>query len=195
FDDAYESAAKNGIPIFNNAGLPVTAFIITGNYSGLTRSDGYPYGWNNNNCPTSNPEFSLPLNPQWLTPAAGCLVGVGTSPDYMTWTEVHALANLSVGNEIGAHTRSHNSISTVSAQDQVGEIQGALSDLTTQGFTVHTMAYPYGDYGCLTVGEIATAACASQALYPGNGTGTTAPVLGGLVQSAGYVGARSSDIG
>jgi peptidoglycan/xylan/chitin deacetylase (PgdA/CDA1 family) len=200
FDDAYESAYTNGIPIFNNAGIPVTAFIITGNTcttigtcpsNNGTRSDGYPWGWNNPNCPTSDPRFALPVT-QWNNPFSGCLVGVAEGADYMTWAQVSAIADPSLGNEIGAHTRSHNSISTLNSADQVGEIQGASADLTALGFNVHTMAYPYGDYGCLTQLENAAAPCAKVA---GNGTGTTAPVIGGLVQSAGYTGARSSDIG
>jgi peptidoglycan/xylan/chitin deacetylase (PgdA/CDA1 family) len=185
FDDAYQSTYDNGLPVFQAANIPVTAFIITGNYSGLTRSDGYPYGWNNDNCPTVSPA------PTTFDPS--CFVGVGTTSNYMTWAEVYNIANASVGNEIGAHTRSHNSLSTISAADQVGEIQGALTDLVANGFTnVHTMAYPYGDYGCLTQDEIATEPCAPVA---GNGTGTTAPVIGSLVESAGYTGARSSDTG
>jgi peptidoglycan/xylan/chitin deacetylase (PgdA/CDA1 family) len=209
FDDAYTSAYQKGIPIFNNAGIPVTAMIITGNScvslgtcsgSNSTRSDGYPWGWNNDNCPPSDPTFSLANLSQWDNTQSGCLVGVGEGADYMTWAQVQALSTVNVGNgvtnEIGAHTRSHNSISTLSAQDQVGEITGALSDLQAAGFiNVHVMAYPYGDYGCLTINEVATAGCAPPSVDPTNGTGTTAPVIGGLVQSAGYTGARSSDVG
>lgn len=200
FDDAYESAYQSGIPIFNNAGIPVTAYIITGNtctsigtcpQNNGVRADGYPWGWNDPNCPPSDPRFALPVT-QWNNQYSGCLVGVGEGADYMSWAQVTALANPSLGNEIGAHTRSHNSISSLSSADQVGEIQGASQDLQAEGFTIHTMAYPYGDYGCLTQFEIATAACANVA---GNGTGTTAPVIGGFVKSAGYTGARSSDIG
>ena len=200
FDDAYESAYSYGIPIFNNAGLPVTAFVITSNScialgtcpnNNNARSDGYPWGWNNANCPPSDPRFALPVT-QWNNQYSGCLVGIGEGADYMSWDQVHTLANLSVGNEIGAHTRSHNGLSAISTADQVGEIQGALQDLQAEGITVKTMAYPYGDYGCLTQFEQPNAPCAKVA---GNGTGTPAPVIGSLVNSAGYFGARTSDIG
>ena len=189
FDDGYQSAYDNGIPIFTSAGLQVTDYIITGTYSGLTRSDGYPYGWNNNNCPTAS--YPLPLTPTQLSPTYGCLVGVGQS-GFVTWAEVQTLAS-TTGVEIGAHTRSHNAVSVLSPAEQVGEIQGAKADLAAAlpGITIRTMAYPYGDYGCLTANETSTK-CARVA---GNGTGSTAKTVGTEVVAAGYQGARTSDTG
>jgi len=180
FDDAFQSTYDNGIPIFDAAGIKVTEFVITGNYNKGLRSDGYPWGWNNNNCPTVSPAPTV-FN-------SSCFVGVGAT-NYMTWDEVHTLA--SHGHEIGAHTRSHNSLSILSAADQLGEIQGAKDDLAANGLTVHTMAYPYGDYGCLTQ----TASQTTCATVAGNGTGSTAQTIGTLVKGSGYRGARSSDIG
>jgi peptidoglycan/xylan/chitin deacetylase (PgdA/CDA1 family) len=189
FDDGYQSAYDNGIPLFTSRGLKVTAYVITGTYSGLTRADGYPFGWNNSNCPTaSNP---LPLSSTQLSPTYGCLVGVGQS-GFMSWSEVQSLS-ATAGVEIGAHTRSHNPVSVLSPADQVGEIQGAKTDLDAALSTVtaRTMAYPYGDYGCLTQNTTSTT-CANVA---GNGSGSTAPQVGSLVVAAGFKGARSSDNG
>ena len=189
FDDGYQSAYDNGIPIFTSAGLQVTDYIIAGTYSGLTRSDGYPYGWSNNNCPTAS--YPLPLTSTQLSPTYGCLVGVGQS-GFVSWAEVQTLAS-TTGVEIGAHTRSHNALSVLSAADQVGEIQGAKADLAAAlpGVPIRTMAYPYGDYGCLTANTISTT-CAPVA---GNGTGSTAQTVGTEVVAAGFKGARSSDMG
>jgi peptidoglycan/xylan/chitin deacetylase (PgdA/CDA1 family) len=98
------------------------------------------------------------------------------------------------GHEIGAHTRTHQGLSTLCGVTQTGgatktpcidvfgnpttaddslslEIAGSKSDLIAQGLNPLTFAYPYGDYG-----------------YP-NAT------VGQAVQAAGYLGARDSDLG
>ena len=177
FDDSYQTTFDRGIPIFNNARFPITLYVITGQYNTGLRSDGYPWGWNNDNCPTVAPP------PTTFDPT--CFVGVGASSEYMTWDEVHTVAN--AGNEIGAHTRSHNSLSTLSSSDQNGEINGAKQDLVANGFTITSMAYPYGDYGCLTENETSTTCV--------EGSGSTAQQIGTIVKSAGYTGSRTSDFG
>lgn len=190
FDDAYASTLASGIPLFNSTNaannIPVTEFVITGNYSGQTRSDGYPFGWNLDNCPAA--QYPLPIPANELAPNFGCLVGVGQT-GFMTWPQVKALAASNSGNEIGAHTRSHNGLSTVSPADLVGEVTGSVADLTANGITVRTLAYPYGDYGCLV--NVGGTTCAD-----GSPAGTaTAQTVGTAVFNAGLKGARSSDFG
>jgi len=102
-------------------------------------------------------------------------VGIGND-GYLTWAEVQSMA--ANGHEIGAHTRTHQSLSTLCtvpacsvADTLTNEINGSKADLIAQGFNPLTFAYPYGDYG-----------------YPYS-------TVGLAVQSAGFFGARDSDQG
>jgi peptidoglycan/xylan/chitin deacetylase (PgdA/CDA1 family) len=102
-------------------------------------------------------------------------VGVGND-GFVTWDEVQTMA--ANGHEIGAHTRTHQSLSTLCqvpacsvADTLTSEINGSKADLIAQGLNPLTFAYPYGDYG-----------------YPNSAVGLT-------VQSAGFMGARDSDAG
>lgn len=165
FDDSYQSMYDNGLPIFDAAGIRTTQYIITG-----------------------SPGNAI------VNPDAG-LVGISDvsgNPEYMTWAEVQTMA--ANGHEIGAHTRTHQSLSTLCGVTQPGgpvltpcddahgnpttmndtldmEIAGSKSDLIAQGLNPLTLAYPYGDYG-----------------YP-------SPAVGQAVAAAGYLGARDSDTG
>jgi peptidoglycan/xylan/chitin deacetylase (PgdA/CDA1 family) len=98
----------------------------------------------------------------------GCTVGVGAA-GFVTWDEVHTMANN--GHEIGAHTRTHQPSSLLTAAERTAEFTGSKQDLIAQGFNPLTFAYPYGDYG-----------------YP-KGT------IGKAVKAAGFLGARDSDLG
>lgn len=102
-------------------------------------------------------------------------VGVGND-GYVTWDEVQTMATN--GHEIGAHTRTHQSLSTLCqvpdclvADTLTNEINGSKADLIAQGLNPLTFAYPYGDYG-----------------YPNS-------AIGLAVQGAGFLGARDSDAG
>jgi len=164
FDDSYQSMYDNGLPILDAAGIRTTQYIITGspNQAAVVNPDAGPNG----------------------------IADVSGNPEYMTWSEVHVMA--SNGHEIGAHTRTHQSLSTLCGVTQPGgavktpcvdatgnpttfddtldfEIAGSKSDLIAQGFNPLTLAYPYGDYG-----------------WPN-------PTVGQAVQGAGYLGARDSD--
>jgi peptidoglycan/xylan/chitin deacetylase (PgdA/CDA1 family) len=165
FDDSYQSMYDNGLPIFDAAGIRTTQYIITG-----------------------SPGNAI------VNPGAGPvgIADVSGNPEYMTWSEVQTMA--ANGHEIGAHTRTHQSLSTLCGVTQPAgpvltpcadvngnpttmndsldqEIAGSKSDLIAQGFNPLTLAYPYGDYG-----------------YP-------SPAVGQAVQAAGYLGARDSDTG
>ncbi|HXY15144.1 MAG TPA: Ig-like domain-containing protein [Terriglobales bacterium] len=102
-------------------------------------------------------------------------VGIGND-GFLTWNEVRAMA--ANGHEIGAHTRTHQSLSTLcqvpdcAVPDTLtNEINGSKADLIAHGLNPLTFAYPYGDYG-----------------YPGS-------TIGLAVQNAGFLGARDSDAG
>jgi len=165
FDDSYQSMYDNGLPILDAAGIRTTQYIITG-----------------------SPNNAI------VNPGAGPvgIADVSGNPEYMTWSEVQIMA--ANGHEIGAHTRTHQSLSTLCGVTQPGgavltpcvdvngnpttmndtldlEIGGSKADLIAQGFNPLTLAYPYGDYG-----------------YP-------SPTVGQAVQAAGYLGARDSDTG
>jgi peptidoglycan/xylan/chitin deacetylase (PgdA/CDA1 family) len=165
FDDSYQSIYDNGLPIFDAAGIRTTQYIITG-----------------------SPNNAI------VNPDAGRvgIADVSGNPEYMTWAEVQVMA--ANGHEIGAHTRTHQSLSTLCGVTQPGgpvktqcldasgnpsniddtldlEIAGSKADLIAQGFNPLTLAYPYGDYG-----------------YP-------SPAVGQAVLAAGYLGARDSDTG
>jgi len=102
-------------------------------------------------------------------------VGVGNA-GFVTWDEVRTMA--ANGHEIGAHTRTHQSLSTLCqvpdcavADTLTNEINGSKADLIANGLNPLTFAYPYGDYG-----------------YPNS-------TIGLAVQNAGFFGARDSDAG
>jgi peptidoglycan/xylan/chitin deacetylase (PgdA/CDA1 family) len=165
FDDGYQSMYDNGLPLLDAAGIKTSQYIVTGSpNNAIVNPDQGPVG----------------------------IVDVSGNSDYLSWAEVQAMA--ADGHEIGAHTRTHQGLSTLCGVTQTGgatkapcsdaygnptsaddsldlEIAGSKSDLIAQGFNPLTFAYPYGDYG-----------------YPN-------PTIGQAVQTAGYLGARDSDLG
>ncbi len=68
--------------------------------------------------------------------------------EYMTWQEVANLA--AEGNEIGAHTRHHPQLTTLSPAQAYDEILGSKQDLEFEGYHPNTFAYPKGDYNKVT---------------------------------------------
>ncbi len=62
---------------------------------------------------------------------------------YMTWAQIKALS--AAGHEIGAHTRTHPYLTSLSAANLQSEVQGSYNDLVAQGITPKTFVYPYGD--------------------------------------------------
>lgn len=104
FDDGYESAYLNALPILDQAGLKSTQFIITG--------------------------------------------FLGNS-GYVTTDQV--LAMRANGHEIGAHTRSHPHLSTLTDDQQQSEILGSFDDLVSLGVRPAFFAYPYGDYNSTSI--------------------------------------------
>lgn len=90
---------------------------------------------------------------------------VGTG-EYVTLDEV--LQMYKNGHEIGAHTRTHPSLTTLTEAQMTDEVAGAKQDLISWGITATTFAYPYGAY---------------------NDTAEA------VVESAGFRGARDSDLG
>ncbi len=88
-------------------------------------------------------------------------------PGYMTADQVKAL--YADGQEIGAHTRDHYDLTTLTADQMRYEIAGSKQDLQTLlGAPVTTFAYPFGAYNATT---------------------------DQIVQESGFIGARTSDGG
>jgi peptidoglycan/xylan/chitin deacetylase (PgdA/CDA1 family) len=66
---------------------------------------------------------------------------VGTSGYYMTWPQIHALAD--TGNEIGGHTLNHVNLTNVSQATATTEVCQDRQNLLNQGFSpVSSFAYP-----------------------------------------------------
>lgn len=61
---------------------------------------------------------------------------------YMTWANIKTLKT--EGNEVGAHTRTHPDLSTLSSAAAQTEIKGSYNDLVAQGLTPKAFVYPVG---------------------------------------------------
>jgi peptidoglycan/xylan/chitin deacetylase (PgdA/CDA1 family) len=62
------------------------------------------------------------------------------------------------GHEIGAHTRSHPDLTTLSASDLAAEVAGSRQDLLDLGVTaVNSFAYPYGAFNSTVVQAVQSA--------------------------------------
>ena len=88
-------------------------------------------------------------------------------PAYVNQNE--ALDMYNKGHEIGAHTRTHRDLVTLSDPEKQSEIAGSRQDLLNLGISpVNTFAYPFGSYNAPT---------------------------DAIVKQSGYIGARTSDGG
>lgn len=66
---------------------------------------------------------------------------VGSSPYYMSWSQIHHLAD--DGNEIGGHTSTHPDLTTLTASQQTDEICGDRNALVSRGYAPTSFAYPF----------------------------------------------------
>ena len=86
---------------------------------------------------------------------------------YMTQAQIQQLQ--SEGHEVSSHTRTHADLNAVTTQQATTEIVDSRTELINLGITpVNTFVYPYGNYN---------------------------PTVQQITQNAGYIGARSTDIG
>jgi peptidoglycan/xylan/chitin deacetylase (PgdA/CDA1 family) len=70
---------------------------------------------------------------------------VGDSDYYMTWPEIHALAD--AGNEIGSHTVHHTKLTGVSQATATREVCDDRANIVAQGFPAPvSFAYPEAEY-------------------------------------------------
>src|SRR4051794_14814064 len=81
---------------------------------------------------------------------------VGTSPYYLPWAGVHALAD--AGNEIGGHTVHHVNLTTVDATTARAEVCDSRTALLAQGFSPVT-AFAYPEAGVNRTAEKIVAQC------------------------------------
>ena len=130
FDDGYESAYVNGLPILDKAGLKSTQFIITDllDHSGYVTTD-------------------------------------------------QLMAMYASGHEIGAHTRTHPHLSTLTEDQQRSEILGSFDDLVSLGMRPEFFAYPYGDYDNTTVFVTRMAFLGARTTQFGNNDKSANPLL------------------
>lgn len=71
-------------------------------------------------------------------------------PGYMSKAQVTTLFHQ--GHEIGAHTRTHRALTSLSASEQQAEIQGSRQDLLAMNVgPIPAFAYPFGDYNGTTL--------------------------------------------
>lgn len=136
FDDGLESAVLKAAPTLQKYGLTGTDYIIT-NCVGLTA----PATKNGNN---------------------GC--AADGSKAYMTWDEITQLQN-TYHWEIGSHTVDHACLASSAQTDPDNcsnaapltaaqletELAGSQQTLLQHGFTATDLAWPYGDYGDLSL--------------------------------------------
>lgn len=81
---------------------------------------------------------------------------------YMTLNNIKDLANR--GHEIGAHTRTHAHLTSLSSSQQQQEIVGSRQDIQAWGVgPVLSFAYPYGEYSSTTLDIVENAGFSSAA--------------------------------
>ena len=73
---------------------------------------------------------------------------------YMTWEQLRELA-ASPLITIGAHTRTHPALATLSAEQSWEEMAGSKTDLEGElGIAVRHLAYPYGSFSATTLEQV-----------------------------------------
>jgi peptidoglycan/xylan/chitin deacetylase (PgdA/CDA1 family) len=83
-------------------------------------------------------------------------------PGYMTRAQIEAVYDQ--GHEIGAHTRTHRDLATLSTAEQTNEIAGSRQDLQAWDVgEVTSFAYPFGSYTAETIGIVRDAGFESAA--------------------------------
>ncbi len=77
-------------------------------------------------------------------------------PAFMNISQIREIYNM--GNEIGAHTRTHPYLSQLSQADQQSEIVGSRNDLLSLNVgQISSFAYPFGDYNSTTLSIVKNA--------------------------------------
>jgi peptidoglycan/xylan/chitin deacetylase (PgdA/CDA1 family) len=89
------------------------------------------------------------LRATWYIPTG--LVG---RPQYMTWKQLHALAD--DGNEIGGHTLDHVNVGDLAPEEARHQVCDDRQNLVQQGFDPVSFAYPFGGYNDTTTQIVAS---------------------------------------
>jgi peptidoglycan/xylan/chitin deacetylase (PgdA/CDA1 family) len=141
---------------------PTSPSPISGNFSGglisFTFDDGRTSAYNN----------AIPaLDAAGFKSTNYIITGRFSSPGYIGTSQVLSLQ--SRGHEVGAHTRTHQDLRLMTAEQMRNEIAGSRTDLLNIGIgNVTTFAYPFGSYNQMAVD---------------------------IIRNSGFSGARTSDAG
>lgn len=111
----------------------------------LTFDDGYKSFYDN----------AFPLLKKYQFKAIEFVItNVTTYPAYLSWNQIIELDKSGLV-EIGAHTRTHPSLNTLSKSGIDNEVKGSKSDIESHiGKTIHWFAYPYGTYNDLVISSV-----------------------------------------
>jgi peptidoglycan/xylan/chitin deacetylase (PgdA/CDA1 family) len=118
FDDAFANFEEHAAPIMADLGLPATVFVVTEHVGGNN-------AWGN---------------------ATSTLASGGTIPilPLMTWDAIKRVVQGGV--EIGAHTRTHPRLSSLSDQAMADQVDVPAERIASElGARPTAFAYPYGD--------------------------------------------------
>ncbi len=127
FDDAFANFEEHAAPIMADLGLPATVFVVT-DHVGKTNA------WGN---------------------ATSTLASGGTIPilPLMTWDAIKRVTRRGI--EIGAHTRSHPQLTSLSDQALAEEVDEPVEHVARElGTRPAAFAYPYGDLDHRVVGTV-----------------------------------------
>lgn len=72
-------------------------------------------------------------------------------------SEANVLQLAREGHEVGAHTRTHPHLTTLSSAAMSEEIDGSRDDLIAMGIHPQTFAYPYGDFNAQVANTVKSA--------------------------------------
>ncbi len=148
FDDAYRGVLSHGIPVLKQLGIPATIFVVESAPETLG-----PFWWDA--LAEARPSLDRKaLREAWGGNGSAIFGATGVDPDSIRLPEEYLPANWEMLRraqsplvDIGAHSRTHPMLTTLSPQALNDELRGARDligkhlDSAPEG-----LAYPYGDW-------------------------------------------------